>query len=158
MRKQNMLHQVLAIAQRELQESQFFVANAERQLQRSRDTEKVLYDYQVEQLTLKRKKMSSVFGSQQLLVSRSFSEKLEFALAQQRAKVAVDESSLALARTRLISAMVHLRGIERLQHMRELRLRDRELKREQQQTDEIAAIKAYSQQTNERTEKDGCNA
>jgi flagellar biosynthesis chaperone FliJ len=151
MRKQNMLHQVLAIAQRELQESQFFVANAERQLQRSRDTEKVLYDYQVEQLTLKRKK-------QQLLVSRSFSEKLEFALAQQRAKVAVDESSLALARTRLISAMVHLRGIERLQHMRELRLRDRELKREQQQTDEIAAIKAYSQQTNERTEKDGCNA
>jgi flagellar biosynthesis chaperone FliJ len=166
MNRQKMLYQVLAIAQREQQERQFFFANAERQLLRSRETEKVLVDYQGEQLRLKRKQMSAVLGSQQLLVSRSFSEKVEFALAQQRAKVAVDESSLALARTRLISAMVHLRSIERLQRLRELRLRDRVLKREQQQTDEIAAIKAYSQKANEQaaqqvknqTKKDCCNA
>jgi flagellar biosynthesis chaperone FliJ len=153
MKRHNMLYQVLAIAQREQQDRQFSLASAERQLLRSRETEKVLFDYQSEQLTLKRKRLSTVMSSQQHLVSRDFAEKLEFALAQQRAKVAVDESSLALARTRLISAMVHLRSIERLQRLREQRLQHSERKREQQQADEVAAIKAYSLQT-----KDSCNA
>jgi flagellar biosynthesis chaperone FliJ len=158
MKRQNMLYQVLAIAQREQQDRQLSVASAERQLLRSRETEKVLYDYQSQQLMLKRKRQSTVMSSQQLSVSRTFAEKLGFALAQQRANVARDESALALARTRLITAMVHLRSIEKLQHLREQRLQLQERKREQQQADEIASIKAYSQQMNELAEKDRCNA
>ncbi len=162
MKKQNMLFQVLAIAQREQQDRQFSLANAERQLFRSRETEKVLDDYRLEQLTLKRKQIGAVNSPQQLLVMRNFTEKLNVALTQQRAKVAVDESSLALARTRLTAAMVHLRSIERLQRLREQRLREAELKREQQQIDEMAAIKSHAQQSNKlvnkKTDKDSCNA
>jgi flagellar biosynthesis chaperone FliJ len=158
MKRQNMLYQVLAIAQREQQDRQLSVANIERQLSRSRETEKVLYDYQLQQLMLKRKRLSAVISSQQLSVSRNFAEKLEFALTQQRAKVALDESSLALARTRLIAAMVHLRSIEKLQQLREQRLKHQERKRQQQQTDEVASIKANSQQMCEQAGKDCCHA
>jgi flagellar biosynthesis chaperone FliJ len=158
MKRQNMLYQVLAIAQREQQDRQLSVANIERQLSRSRETEKVLYDYQLQQLMLKRKRLSAVISSQQLSVSRNFAEKLEFALTQQRAKVALDESSLALARTRLIAAMVHLRSIEKLQQLREQRLKHQERKRQQQQTDEVASIKANSQQMSEQADKDCCHA
>jgi flagellar biosynthesis chaperone FliJ len=162
MKKKNMLFQVLAIAQREQQDRQYFLANAERQLLRSRETEKVLDDYRLEQLSLKSRQIGAVNSPQQLLVMRNFTEKLNVALAQQRAKVAVDESSLALARTRLTAAMVYMRSIERLQRLREQRLLERELKREQQQTDEMASIKSHSQKLNQlmniKTDKDSCNA